>query len=350
MVATKTFRIDGLVAGLAIKAPCIAVTTGPITLSGEQTVNSVAVVEFDRVLVKDQDDAEDNGIYDVETGAWTRSGDFDGNRDATNGTLVVYAKSSSLVGFYQLTATNPVVIGTTALTFTLVATLDLAGVLASTANNKGASQVAIEDSGSLITATTVEAALAEFFDTPSATTSRLLELATQAEVDAGTDAVRAVTPTTLMTAAGYPVTKFLAADDAKTTDNSLANDASLSGFVIPANKHYRVRGLIRYNQNVGNFQMKFVYSQSAQSGSWIRLDAIDETLVEKKFFAATTFGGTFSFTTLTDTDDVAVLVDLVFQAHATLAGVLDFQWAQSTSSANATTLREGSWLNVTKLG
>ena len=163
MTATSTYRVDGLVAGLAIKAPCIAVTNAAITLSGEQTVNSVAVVENDRVLVKDQADASENGIYWCETGAWTRAADFDGNRDATTGTLVVYATSSTLVGFYQLTATNPVVIGTTELTFTLVATLDLAGVLASTDTNKGASQVAVEDSAGNLTATTVEAALAEIF-------------------------------------------------------------------------------------------------------------------------------------------------------------------------------------------
>ncbi len=190
-------RFDGAQFSRAIKAPVQAVTNAAITLSGLQTVNSVAVVANDRVLVKDQADASENGIYSVETGAWTRTPDFDGNRDATNGTLVVYATSLTLVGFYQLTATNPVVIGTTELTFTLVATLDLAGVLASTSSGEGASQVAIEDSGSLITATTVEGALAEIFGTPSATARKGIELATQAEVDAGTDAVRAVTPATL---------------------------------------------------------------------------------------------------------------------------------------------------------
>ena len=121
MTATKIFRVDGLVAGLGFKAPVIAVTNAAITLSGEQTVNSVAVTEGDRVLVKDQDDAADNGIYEVETGAWTRAGDWDGNRDVVNGTLVISALTP-WVGLYQANATNPVVIGTTDVTFTLVAT------------------------------------------------------------------------------------------------------------------------------------------------------------------------------------------------------------------------------------
>ena len=121
MTATQTFRVDGLVAGLGIKAPVVAVTNAAITLSGEQTVNSVAVTEGDRVLVKDQADACENGIYEVETGAWTRAGDWDGNRDVVNGTLVPSA-ITPWVGFYQANATNPVVIGTSEVTFTLVAT------------------------------------------------------------------------------------------------------------------------------------------------------------------------------------------------------------------------------------
>ncbi|KKK90042.1 hypothetical protein LCGC14_2727070 [marine sediment metagenome] len=121
MSATKIYRVDGLVAGLAIKAPVIAVTNAAITLSGEQTVNSVACTEGDRVLVKDQADAAENGIYECETGAWTRAGDWDGNRDVVNGTLVLSA-ITPWVGLYQANATNPVVIGTNEVTFTLVAT------------------------------------------------------------------------------------------------------------------------------------------------------------------------------------------------------------------------------------
>ncbi len=120
MTATQTFRVDGLVASLAVKAPVVAVTNADITLSGEQTVNSVAVTEDDRVLVKDQDDATENGIYVVGTSAWNRAADFDGNRDIVDGTLVLSALAWA--GMYQVSATNPVVIGTTEITFTLVAT------------------------------------------------------------------------------------------------------------------------------------------------------------------------------------------------------------------------------------
>jgi hypothetical protein len=96
----QNFRQDSFVEGLAIKAPVKVATNAPITLSGEQTVNSVPLLVGDRVLVKDQADPAENGIYVVQTSAWTRAGDFDGSRDVVGGTLVpAYAVAGP--GFIQ---------------------------------------------------------------------------------------------------------------------------------------------------------------------------------------------------------------------------------------------------------
>jgi hypothetical protein len=112
-----TDRLDGAIASLAIKAPCRVATNANITLFGEQTVNSVAVVEGDRVLVKDQTNAVDNGIYEVQESAWRRTKDFDGNRDAVQGTIVLVRPASDGTLFYELTSANPIVFGTSAITF-----------------------------------------------------------------------------------------------------------------------------------------------------------------------------------------------------------------------------------------
>lgn len=88
MTAVKNFRVDSFVIGLAIKAPVHVATNGPITLSGEQTVNSKNLLVGMRCLVKDQVDPIENGIYVVETSAWQRTGDFDGTRDVVAGTVV----------------------------------------------------------------------------------------------------------------------------------------------------------------------------------------------------------------------------------------------------------------------
>ncbi len=118
-LSDSTDRFFGVLASLAVKAPCVAVATSNITLSGEQTVGSVAVKADDRVLAIGQTAGKDNGIYDASTSAWKRSADFDGARDVVRGTLITVNGSSTQEFFYQLTTANPITIGTTALTFTL---------------------------------------------------------------------------------------------------------------------------------------------------------------------------------------------------------------------------------------
>jgi hypothetical protein len=115
-----TSRINGALSTLAIKAPCRAVAIANITLSGQQTVNGVFVESEDRVLVTAQTDATKNGIWIASTGAWERAPDFDGNRDVVDGTLVTVNKTTGMNFFYQVsTASDPVVIGTSTISFLL---------------------------------------------------------------------------------------------------------------------------------------------------------------------------------------------------------------------------------------
>lgn len=118
-ISSSTDRFNGVVASQAIKVPCTAVSIANLTLSGEQTVNGVAVVADDRVLVNAQTIGSENGIYDVATSAWTRSADWDGNRDVVRGTLVTVHASTGQDFFYQLTTADPIIIGTTAVALTL---------------------------------------------------------------------------------------------------------------------------------------------------------------------------------------------------------------------------------------
>lgn len=110
------FREDGLASSTAIKGPCKAATTANITLSGEQNVDGVAVVEGDRVLVKDQTAATENGLYVVDTGNWRRSADFEGNRDVRKGTQV-YVTDGTGFGWYRVETDDPVVIDTSEVEF-----------------------------------------------------------------------------------------------------------------------------------------------------------------------------------------------------------------------------------------
>jgi hypothetical protein len=69
-IANKQY-VDYYAAGLSWKQPVLTATSANITLSGLQTVNGVTVVAGDRVLVKNQGTASENGIYVASATAWT---------------------------------------------------------------------------------------------------------------------------------------------------------------------------------------------------------------------------------------------------------------------------------------
>lgn len=105
MTATPTSRLEGLTTSVAWKAPVRCATTAAITLENEQTIDGVACVEGDRVLVKDQADAIENGIYNVmANAAWERAKDFNGTLDCVGGTLVhvVHGTVNLLSGWYVI--------------------------------------------------------------------------------------------------------------------------------------------------------------------------------------------------------------------------------------------------------
>jgi hypothetical protein len=111
--------VDAARSGLDVKASVRAATTANITLSNTQTVDAVALAAGDRVLVKDQTDSSENGIYDVVSGgSWTRSSDADTDSEVTPGlfTFVEDGTASSNKGFV-LTNTGSISVGTDDLLF-----------------------------------------------------------------------------------------------------------------------------------------------------------------------------------------------------------------------------------------
>jgi len=74
-----------------------AATTANITLTGTQTIDTtVLLVQGEAVLVKNQTTSSQNGIYIVQSGAWTRAINFpDGYIIAQNCVLAVYVTNGS---------------------------------------------------------------------------------------------------------------------------------------------------------------------------------------------------------------------------------------------------------------
>jgi hypothetical protein len=115
--ATKAY-VDAARMGLDVKQSARVATTASITLSGTQTIDGVAVVAGDRVLVKNQSTASQNGIYSVAAGAWSRASDADSNAKVTTGlfTFVSEGTVNSDSG-WVLTTNDTITVGTTELAF-----------------------------------------------------------------------------------------------------------------------------------------------------------------------------------------------------------------------------------------
>jgi phage-related tail fiber protein len=103
------------------KIPCLVATTTNITLSGTQTIDDVGVVAGNRVLVKNQSSATENGIYDCAAGAWARSFDADTTGELTPDTVVMVKEGTvSSNVFYCLANTTTPTLGSDAINWTLL--------------------------------------------------------------------------------------------------------------------------------------------------------------------------------------------------------------------------------------
>ena len=112
-------ELDTELSKLPAKASCrVATTANIVTLAGEQTIDGVAVVAGDRVLVKDQTAGTENGIFVAAAGAWARAEDADSVGDLTSGVLVpVETGTANADTIWMLTTDGPITLGTTALTW-----------------------------------------------------------------------------------------------------------------------------------------------------------------------------------------------------------------------------------------
>lgn len=109
--------VDSVAQGLTVKDSVKAATTANITLSGTQTIDGVAVGVGDRVLVKNQSTASQNGIYVVASGTWTRSTDADIWNELISAFVFVEQGSSLADTGWVCTVDAGGTLGSTAVTF-----------------------------------------------------------------------------------------------------------------------------------------------------------------------------------------------------------------------------------------
>ena len=112
-VVNKTY-LDYFATGLSWKQPVLCGTTANITLSGLQTLDGVTVIAGDRVLVKNQSTASQNGIYLASATAWSRAPDADTWNELISAICFVETGSTLTGSAWYCTAQPGGTLGTTA--------------------------------------------------------------------------------------------------------------------------------------------------------------------------------------------------------------------------------------------
>jgi hypothetical protein len=119
--AVNKIYVDMLAYGLDWKGSCRLATTANVGLSGLANIDGVTPLANDRILVKNQSTGGENGIWIAAAGSWTRATDADVDAEVTAGltTMVTEGATNANTG-WTLTTADPIVVGTTALTFTQI--------------------------------------------------------------------------------------------------------------------------------------------------------------------------------------------------------------------------------------
>lgn len=125
--ANKSY-VDAAAVGLHIIAPALAATTANVTLSGgaPNVVDGVTLLANSRVLVKDQTDPKQNGVYYVSTlgtgsnGTWLRTADTDTGAELVTGTYVFVTDGTvNANAAYVMVTQGTIVIGTSNIAWAL---------------------------------------------------------------------------------------------------------------------------------------------------------------------------------------------------------------------------------------
>ena len=183
--ATKNY-VDQAVAGLRTRIIAEAATTGNISLTTDlqngDTIDGVTLVTGDRVLVKDQTTATQNGLYIVvASGAASRDPEHDTIAELSGGMVVVNQGTSNDNKIFLCTTDSDGVIGSTNITYTQVTPANVGTVTSVAVADSGSSEFTV--TGSPITSSgTISLAVNSIANT------KVTGLGTASTQDVGTSA------------------------------------------------------------------------------------------------------------------------------------------------------------------
>ena len=116
--ASKSY-VDSVAGGSSVSKQAVRlVSLSNLDLSGAETIDGVSTAVGNRILVAGQTLPEENGIYIVAAGAWTRATDADAASEFLIGTMIMVSAGTNYAGtmWYQSSA-NVVTLGTDAINY-----------------------------------------------------------------------------------------------------------------------------------------------------------------------------------------------------------------------------------------
>jgi trimeric autotransporter adhesin len=116
--ATKAYVDAAISTGIVAKTPALVLGVTNVALNGLQTIDGVTLVANDRVLLINQTDPVENGLWLAQAGAWTRPADFD-TGDTAGQAYVLILSGSINAGASYLCNTPTAIIGTDPIGFAL---------------------------------------------------------------------------------------------------------------------------------------------------------------------------------------------------------------------------------------
>ena len=136
--AVRLLDLQTVQSGLYPKAACRLATTTNITLSGPYSLDGISTNNGDRVLVKNQTNPAENGIYVVDSFAWTRATDANTSPQVLSGMYVFVNEGNTMADSGWILSTDgTIVLGTTNLTFVpfSINAITVSGILTKSGNN-----------------------------------------------------------------------------------------------------------------------------------------------------------------------------------------------------------------------
>ena len=111
--------LSGYIGDAGYKGPCAVATTADMTnaMSGLPVIDGYQTLPNDRVLVWKNVNPVTNGIYNVNSGAWTRALDFSNSNGVTAGTQIMVFNGAQYGGFSFTVQQSNIVFGATSITF-----------------------------------------------------------------------------------------------------------------------------------------------------------------------------------------------------------------------------------------